>query len=174
MTEQDPQLETFDLGVNDHELELHDLSGIRDVVLRMTSQARRQLLLFTQDLAPDLYDQQPFLTALQSLALKGPSSHIQILVIDSQKAIKNGHRLVEMARHLSSRIELRRPIAEYRERGDEYLLVDDSGFMHRHNGALYEAVANFSAPLPVRHLEASFREAWEHSEPDPELRRLFL
>ena len=88
--------------------------------------------------------------------------------------MKYNHRLLELARRLTSRIELRRPIAEYSERGDEYLLADGSGYLYRERAGEYEVSADFHAPLETRRLQEQFHEAWEHSQPDPDLRRLYL
>jgi hypothetical protein len=163
------------LDVTEGPLELGDLAGIRRVGSDMVEQARLQVLLFSQELDPLVYDHPPFLQALQRLALQhAPRARIRILLLDNQRMIKHGHRLLELARRLTSTLELRRPIAEYRERQDEFLLVDQSAYLHREQGAAAQAVASYRDPLKARNLQGAFHEIWEHSEPDPEIRRLYL
>lgn len=163
------------LGVTGGQRELGDLESIRQIGVDMLEQARLQVLLFSQDLDPRIYDQPPFLQALQRLAvMHSPRARIRVLVLDNQRLIKEPHRLLELARRLTTSIELRRPIAEYRERTDEFLLIDNSGYLHREQPAVPQAVASYHNPLRARTLQGEFLEIWEHSEPDPEIRRLHL
>ena len=92
----------------------------------------------------------------------------------TSQPIKGGHRLLEVIRRLTSSIEVRRPIAEYRERTDEFLLVDQSGYVYREQAVIPKAVASYRDPLKACRLQEDFLEMWEHSEPDPEIRRLYL
>jgi hypothetical protein len=156
-------------------LALRDLDGILQVGTHMLEQARLRVLLFSRELDPRVFDQPPFLQAMQRLAVR-PSSgaRIRILVLDNQQLIKRGHRLLELARRLTSSIELRRPIAEYRDRWDDFLLVDQSGYIHWEQSGIPEAVASYHGPMEATRLQGEFNEIWEHSEPDPEVRRLHL
>ena len=52
---------------------------------------------------------------------------------------------------------LRRPIAEYAEHGDEYLLADQRGYLYREHAHEYEGTADFYAPLDARRLAEQFR-----------------
>jgi len=106
--------------------------------------------------------------------MHGPRARIRILLLDNQRLIKGGHRLLDLARRLTTSIELRRPIAEYRERPDEFLLVDHSAYLYREQADIPHAVASYHDPLKARGLQGEFLEIWEHSEPDPEIRRLHL
>jgi len=106
--------------------------------------------------------------------MHSPRARIRILLLDDRRLIKGSHRLLELARRLTTSLELRRPIAEYRERSDEFLLVDQSAYLHREQADIPQAVASYHGPLKARSLQGAFLEIWEHSEPDPEIRRLHL
>jgi hypothetical protein len=161
-------------GAPPGKLELQGLAAVRDLSAQLAGQAERSLLIFSRTLDQRVYDQQPFLHALHRLALHGPRSQVRILLVDNHRLVKYNHRLLELARRLTSRIELRRPIAQYAEHGDEYLLADHRGYLYREHADEYEGSAEFYAPLEARRLEERFQAAWEHSQPDPELRRLYL
>lgn len=162
------------LGLSSGKLELPDLAALRDTSADLAGQAQRSLLLLSAILDPRIYDQQPFLDALHSLGTESELSRIRILLLDNQRLVKHHHRLLELARRLTSRVEIRRPIAEYAERSEEYLVVDGRGYIYREHAGEYAGWADYHDPLTARRLTEEFQEAWDHSQPDPELRRLHL
>ncbi|HIP53058.1 MAG TPA: acyltransferase [Chromatiales bacterium] len=146
----------------------------RRTTLHMVSQARRQLDIFTRDLNEALYGRSPFPEEVQRLALHSRYSRIRILLQDNSQAVKNGHRLVEMARHLSSVMEIRRPTGDHLLHPEGFLLADEGGYIRQQQGGRHPARADFNAPGEVRRLRALFDNAWEMATPDQELRRLYL
>ncbi len=155
-------------------LELAGTQPIRDVSVHLAQQARRELRILTRDLESRIYDQPAFLDALKQLVLSSSQSRIRILLQDDQPAVKYGHRLIELARRLTSNIAIRVPTAEYRDYAANFLVADDSGYILREIATIYEATADYHAPLKAERLIAFFDSVWEHSLPDPELRRLHL
>ena len=140
----------------------------------LATQARRQLELFTPDLEPALYDQTNFVEALARLVVDNPRARIRILAKDLERTLREGHRLVELRRRLSSYVEIRRVHEDYRDDNQSFLLTDDYGLLHRRFAARFEGSLSCKAPLEVRHLRALFNEIWDRSEPDANLRRLHL
>lgn len=162
------------LGETAGEILLTDSDGCRLVSAHMLAQARRDCCLLTRDLDRTLYDQSPFLDALKELALRGRTSQIRILLQDHEPAVQRGHRLLELARRLTSKIEIRRPGVDWLHFPESFLLIDDSGYVHRELSTRYEASADYHAPLTVRHLRKQFDAIWETSEENPEMRRLHV
>ena len=162
------------LGSAHELLALGGVEPIREVSADLVRQARRELRIFTRDLDARIYDQQDFLDAVKGLALNSSQSRIRILLQDDQPAVKNGHRLIEIARRLTSSIAIRIPIAEYRHHAASFLVADSSGYVYRELSTVYEATADYHGPLEAQPLIAFFDEVWERSLPDPELRRLYL
>lgn len=155
-------------------LEFSDVRELRDISTYMLGQARRQVLIFSRDLDASVFDQPPFLDGVKQLALSSRHARIQVLLQNNAKAIKEGHRLVELARRLSSAIELHKPHPDHLQQPENFMLVDNSGFVYRKLASRYQGIASFHDPLENRRLGEFFREMWEHSEPDPELRRLHI
>jgi len=162
------------LGSTHELIELVGMEPIREVSAHLVQQSRRELRLFTRDLDAMIYDQRSFLDALKRLALSSSQARIRVLLQDDQPALKYGHRLIELARRLTSSIEIRIPSAEYRDHAANFLVADSSGYIYREIATVYEARADYHDPLEAEHLSAFFDEVWEHSLPDPELRRLYL
>ncbi|MBK1721941.1 hypothetical protein [Thiocystis violacea] len=166
--------EGLELGVSHEPLELDRMAAIRDISGNMARQARRELLLFGRTIESNLYDQQPFLDAVRRLALSRPTLSVRILVFDPRDAAASGHRLVELARHLTSRIGIRSVDENDRDRLDAFLIADERGIVHRRFADTMAAIADFNNPLEARKLRTDFNQIWERGTPDTELRRLYL
>ena len=167
-------IETRQLGRDAGLLTLQDRAENRLVCAHMAGQARRELCLFTRDLDKALYDQAPFLDAVRALALRSRTSRLRILLQDHERVVKQGHRLIELVRHLSSSAEIRIPHRDWLEHAQNFLLADRHGYVHRELATRYEATANYHAPLEVRHMLNRFEEIWESAQVDAELRRLYI
>ncbi|WP_295394288.1 hypothetical protein [uncultured Thiodictyon sp.] len=153
---------------------LTDRDSIRAAGVELAAGARHELLIFSPDLEPDLYDRQDFLAAVRQLALARPWHPVRILVGEPQRAVNGGHRLIELSRRLSSRIAIRRVAEDFRDRADAFLIADGNGYCLRRRAERPEAVLECQAPGPARRLRAEFEQIWEHSDEDTELRRLYL
>jgi len=157
------------LGETAGAFRLHDRSEIQAASASMAAQAVRELRIFSRDLDPWLYDKTDFLESVRQLALRSPRSLIEILVLDTEPAIHHGHRLVELARQLTSRIQIRCPPEELRQQVEAYLIADDKGYVLRPLAEVFEGVADFSAPMQVRRMRKDFDDIWERSSRCPEL-----
>jgi hypothetical protein len=168
------RIDDLRLGETSLEFEVGRLTEARAVAHALAAQAQRTLFLHTEDLEPAIYNDSAFLDAVSRLARTLGPSRIWVLIHDARKVVQHGHRLIEIARRLSSTIQLRRPAPQYRNYHESFLLVDGCGYLHRRIGARYEGTANFHDPGKVADLEKYFMEVWERSEPDEEIKRLYI
>jgi len=168
------KLEELRLGATGLEFEIERQAEACAVAHALAAQAQRTLLLHTEDLEPAVYDDSAFLDAVSRLARSHGQSRIWILIQDARKVVQHGHRLIEVARRLSSIIQLRRPAPQYRAFHESLLLADGCGYLHRPIAARFEGTANFHDPGKTADWEKYFMEVWERSEPDDEIRRLYL
>jgi hypothetical protein len=153
---------------------LADRSSIRAAGVQLADGARRELLIVSRDLDPDLYDQLPFLDAVRRLALATPRSPVRVLVAEPRLPVTGGHRLIELTRTLSSRISIRRVADDFRDRVDSVLIADTRDYcLHRAADRNTARVA-FNAPGEARRLRAAFEQIWEQSDGDSELRQLYI
>lgn len=173
-THPDPLPFAYRLGVDHRALRLDHPQEIAAICAQMGAQARRELLLHDPLLEPALYDQWPFLEAVRQLALQRPALCVRILIFDPKAVNQRGHRLVELARRLSSRIAIQRVADEDQERLDAFLVIDATGYVHRPLAERMEAVADYCNPVFARRLVAEFEALWARSTPDLELRRLLI
>jgi len=155
-------------------LRLDSRARMREVGIELAEQARRELLLFAPRLDADLYDQAPFLETVRRLALANPHQPVRILVAEARAIARDGHRLIELARHLSSRIALREIDERDQERRDAFLIVDARGYLYRQIAASHKAVAEMNGRRTARRLREEFNQLWEIARESSELRRLYL
>lgn len=147
---------------------------VRSATLDVVKSARRSLAIYSQDLDPSVYDRIEFLDAVKKLILTHKFSRIQILLVSPVEAVKNGHRLVELARRFSTFFEIRRVNPEYAKRNDAFLIADESGVVYRLDSRRWEGIADTNAPRIAQKYLDQFDEAWQHSEPEPEFRQLMI
>jgi hypothetical protein len=146
----------------------------REAALALARQARRSIQIFSHDLEPTVYEHQPFIQAILDLARSGRGSRVQILLHDSERVVKYGHRLVEAAQRLPSSIEIRRPGKGHQDYPQAFLLADQRGLLRRKLSTRPESILAFNAPLEARKLSDFFTSVWDLGASDPELRRLDL
>jgi len=167
-------LEHYVLGSESGEIVLPDVESCRLAVLRLSIQARRTLDIFSYDLDAAIYDQNPFVEVVKNLAIRSPQTRIRILLQSNERVQQEGHRLIQLWRRLSSKIELRRPQQDYIDHPENFLLADATGYMHLKTFTRHEGVADFNAKLEAGRLGDFFTEVWERSEPESDLRDLHI
>lgn len=166
--------EELRLGVDTARLELRHRDAMVRVAHTLARQAQHTLLLYTRDLEPPIYDQLAFLEALRHLVRADGQTPVRILLRDSRRVIQRGHRLVELALRLRSFIEFRRPNPDYPVPIETFLLADHCGYLRRPTTSRYAGTASFNDPARVAEWRNRFLQVWERSEPDAEIRRLYL
>ncbi len=164
------------LGTSTDTLHLHTADENREVALELAQQARRELVIFSQELDAPLYDNPEFERAVFDLARLHPSTQIRILVQDATRALQKGHSLLRLAQTLSSSVFIRKPSHDFREEYGAFVVADTTGYSQRVIGDHYnyDALASFMEPSQARQLVHHFNKIWEHAEDDPQLRRLHV
>jgi hypothetical protein len=166
--------ENLKLGETADNVVITSLQECADVSLLLAQQATRSLFLFTRTMDERLYDTSAFIEAVRQLAIRGRNSDVRILVQQPDHAIKNGHRLIELSRRLSSYIAIRTVHPDFHEYNEAFLVADEIGYLHRPLADRFEGKASFYEPLEARELVRFFMKVWEISARDPEHLRLHL
>ena len=165
-------IQSMQLGIDHLDMALQSREQVRLITQAFAAQAQRTLSLLTVEIEPAIFDQQAFLDAIARLSLQSRAASFRILLLDSRRVAQQGHRLVELARRLGSTIQFRRPPSDYQHSGQTFLTCDDVGFFNRPLSSRYEGTASFNNPGEVARLNKGFKDLWDRSEPDSELRML--
>ena len=170
----DKQIGDYRLGEDHEALPLKSLADNIAVADALASQARRTFDLFTRDLEPRLYDREPFYQALRQLAISSRNAEVRILIMDSNRIVKEGHRLINLGRRLSTYFQFRKVAEDYQDLPYSFLVADGRGYLYRSLAVQYNGEADFNNPYRSKELAREFEEIWQHSQPDPNLRQLYL
>jgi GNAT superfamily N-acetyltransferase len=147
--------------------------ALAEAMLHVVHETRRELCIYSRDLDPVVLNTNVLLEALRTLCLR-PGAHIRLLVQDTSRAIKDGHRLIELARRLPSSIEFRCPQAEDLQYIGAFVVNDNFGFLARSFGDRFECEGDLYHVAEQARLKRYFSEVWERSRPATEFRRLSL
>lgn len=158
------------LGESAGTIRLESRAEVRAACSLMAAQVTRELCIFSHDLDAPLYDHSDFLKTVRGVALRSPRALVHVLLFDPEPPVRKCHRIVELARQLSSRIHIRRVPEELQNHTQTYLLADDRGYVLRPLADVFEGTADFSAPLEVRRMREQFEQIWQRSEEPIELR----
>lgn len=132
--------------------------------------ARRIVRIFSDDLAPALFDHEDPVRELSRVARQGPPAEVRILIKDSQHLRRSAHRLGALHQRLVSAVPLRQLLYRPEHYIANYVLADDAGVLFLPNADDKVSFWNREDRAFVRHLSEQFDELWQKSGPDPELR----
>jgi hypothetical protein len=164
--------DAFTLGKTCQEIRLETRLHNRKLAVHMAAQGHKALRIFTRDLDPSIFDHKEFIAATKALAIYSRFSKVQILAFNSRKIAQRGHRLVELARKISSSIEIRKPEKRFESNLSAFMTVDALGYIYRKLDDRFEGICNYYDPLRAKELDKLFAEIWQHSQVDTEMRRL--
>lgn len=142
--------------------------------LALTQQVRRNLCLYSSDLEPWLYNHSSIQEACTRFLLAHPKNRLRILLRDSSRAVKEGHRLLNLSRRLSSNFQIRKLHPDYPSEECAFLIADDCGLLLRPELDQYAGHVRYRDPAQVRLRQAQFDQAWNTSILDPDLRSFLL
>ena len=164
----------YTLGESKQNIQVETIEENRHAVIALAKQASRSLHIFSHNLDPMIYDNSEFTDAIKALAIGHSQAQVQIIIQDSRKIVEQGHRIVELSRRISSSIHIRKTPPEMRSYSQAFLVADKTGLLYRTIGDRYEGHVNFNDRFESQNLLDFFATTWEHSAPDPELRRLHI
>jgi hypothetical protein len=154
------------------------LTGAADFAARatqMVSQARTELSLLTQELDRRIYGTEIFGESLRRFVLQHGHTRVRVLCNNTQAAVSNSPRLVELGRSMSSFVEFRELLpARQRAVREEYLVADGRLLLYRETPQDLEAKYYGAAPHLARMKLKGFDVLWNESTVAQELRRLSL
>lgn len=166
--------ERFDLGKTDAEIIIKSPNDNRNAAISLARQGHHSVSIYTQDLEPQVLNNEEFAKCMLNLARHYKQMQIKILVRDSSRAVRGSHVLLRMAQQLSSHIEVRNIPDIYNENKAAFMVVDRTGFYYRPKAQEYDGTVNFNSPRRAVKLLEYFTQVWEQATPDPHFRKLHI
>ena len=140
----------------------------------LAERARMTIDIVSPDLDKPVLDTVEFYEAIKTLPTGNRKARIRILITDSEKIIKNGHRLLDLARRLPSFIEIKVQGKSFKDFCEAWLITDAKAWLRRPHADRYEAEVDFSSARKLRDILKDFEAMWNEAIHDPNLRRLSL
>jgi predicted GNAT family N-acyltransferase len=140
-------------------------------VLGIANHARRQLLVYTRDLDPGLFDQPEAVAALRRFAVGG--GEVRVLLHEPSAPQRAIAPLLGLAQRLSSAFAFRaieEPVD--RDYPSAYVVNDRGGWYFRPLGHRFDGETRLDGDARARQLRAHFDPVWERSRPCSEYRAL--
>lgn len=143
--------------------------------LKVVEASRREILLLSDTLDPALYNNENFYQRVLDLARSDRTVQIKILVKDVRPIVEMGHRLLNLARRLSSKVEIRKLLIQPEKASITYLIGDRKALLYMHEEKVYNGFVNYEAAQECKSLADEFTYLWDkHSVLDPALRTMLL
>lgn len=144
----------------------------REAILQICNGARNSVRIHSPLLDHNLYHNQRLYESLSALARRNRYTHIDILIYDSHRIIKNTHLLLELSRKLSSSIKIKLVHPDYQQSYHDYVIADNNGIVFRQDHNNYDGFFNRNDPSMADRYSREFTRAWETGLEDPNIRAL--
>ena len=162
------------LGVTSERIQIDNRQVNQDAILKLLSSAQNQISIISRHLDPTVFSKQAFIENASEFIRRTKTASIRILVHDTDPMVKNNHRILTLSQRVSSKIEIRTICNDYSQFNQSYVVADSLGYIHNLKGDLYDAEVNFNDPDKSKELMENFKNIWELSRQEAEVRRLCI
>lgn len=163
-----PDAEAADLLTHKGEAEcIAGLAGVLD-------HPSREVRIYSPLLDHNLFEDDAVVEALSAFARGGPPATLNVLIHSSSLVVSRGHRLLNLARRLASKIAIRLVPDELQDEHRCFVLADHQAFFLLPDHQEYVGFSNRYDPVQATQLADRFDFLWQRAERDPELRALSL
>jgi len=153
---------------------LQDIAGFRAALVALLGNARRELCLFSEQLARPLYHDSEVVEALSKFARSSRFARVRILIRDSDPIVHRFHRAHALAQRLGTRIEIRKIEATVDTPDWEFAVVDGRSVLQCEDRDQWQGSYHPENPARARKLLEAFERDWPLATTDANLRRLSL
>jgi hypothetical protein len=153
---------------------LTTLPEVREASLKVAKSAQRLLSIFTQDLEPLIYGEEPFLEAIKRLVLARSYAKVRVLLADPSRAMVDNNRFLALARRLTSCIDLRAMSLEYPASAGAFIIADDRALVYRLQADRFDGISDMNDPSVVRRYLNFFDEVWQTSMQESQMRQMLM
>jgi predicted GNAT family N-acyltransferase len=152
-----------------------DEVAARGHLLDVIRLAEREVCIASPDLDPHLFGAPECVEILSRLVRRAAVPRVRMIVEDTRGIASSGHRLLELARRLPSKIQIRKlpndpPAGSKRS----FAVVDERSLWVMPDRERYTGFANHHDRVEARRLVDEFDRLFDRSTEDPELRLITL
>ena len=158
----------------------HARTGIRypspfdELAVALCAGARRDLSILSPDLDYRVFDRPELVDTVVALLRNSDKARVRIVIADSRPLVHRGHRLLELARRVPSKMGIQRLAEHPQWNGETAVIRDRDGVLFQPGGGERRAFYEPGSRAVAEQYIEQFEELWRRSEIDQELRSLRL
>ena len=146
--------------------------AMRTAIIEVIGQARRSLLILSQCLERQLYQDSAVVEALKQQLLDNRHLQVRMLVADPRVAVRDAGMLTALARRLSSRFTIHEPDERGPVFSEELVLAERRSYLLLSLPKNRTATYARRDPVGGKIWSKTFDELWLNSQPSLEFRQL--
>jgi hypothetical protein len=151
----------------------HGLEENKAALINVLKQARGVVRWFSQDLEQLISDNQECYQILLNFCKNNPQAKFEILLHDPKALASRGHRLITLSQRLTSTIKIKHTNPEYvKNKNSAFVVVDAKHVYWKPVATIWDGQIKIDSPLIAKTWDSMFKEAWEQSSYDSQLRSL--
>jgi hypothetical protein len=170
----DELLPPFILGETDIRVELSHLVMLQNAAIALLAQSKREILIVTPDLEHARFDNDEFINALSAFSRSSRYAVTRLLIANPSLAVTEGHRLVKLARKLSSLIDIRQLHDDDIDvsQPQAWIVADDIGLLRCTNRDPWQGSLLPKGTPYAQQARTRFMEWWERGAEIQDFREL--
>ncbi len=153
---------------------LATMPEVREASLKVAKSAQRLLTIFTLDLEPMIYGEEPFLEAVKRLVLARSYAKVRVLLADPSRALVDNNKFLTLARRLTSCIDMRTMSPDYPASAGAFIIADDKAIVYRLQTENWSGIADMNDPPVVRRYLTFFDEVWNMGMQESQMRQMLV
>ena len=154
---------------------LETLADFQAHALKAVQSGRRHLCVLSETLDSPLYNTDEFRDAVRVLVTQDRYATARFLVKDIKPLVEHGHRLLQLARRLAGKVEVRKLTEPPQNDRCAWLIVDNATLLYKQDEAIYSGYVDYAAAPKCKLLLEEFTNLWElYGEEDPNLREQLM
>lgn len=162
------------LGVTGECIQIDTRQKNRDAIFKLISSAQNQISIISRYLDPTIFNSEGFIDNASEFVRRTKTANIRILVHDTNPIVKNNHRVLSLSQRISSKIQIRTICNDFSQYNKSFLVADTTGYIYNVKSDLYDAEVNFNDTDKSKELAETFKNIWELSQQEAEVRRLCI
>ncbi len=164
----------FILGVTGECMQIDTRQKNQDAISKLLSSAQNQVSIISRYLDPTIFSNQGFISNVSEFVRRTRTANIRILVHGTNPMVKNNHRVLGLSQRVSSKIQIRTICNDFSQFNQSFVVADNIAYIHNLKSDLYDAEVNFNDPDKSKELTETFKNIWELSQQEAEVRRLCI
>lgn len=164
----------FILGVTAESMQIDTRQKNQDAIFKLISSAQNQISIISRYLDPTIFNTEGFINNASDFVRRTKTANIRILVHDTNPIVKNNHRALGLSQRVSSKIQIRTICNDFSQFNKSFVVADSVGYIYNAKSDLYDAEVNFNDYDRSKELVETFKNIWELSQQEAEVRRLCI